>query len=516
MFALNCGLFYFHKTIEEKIIMNYKTELNGRNGRLCGIVFFSLFFLVLILFSLEMVSAADHTVIGNDFEDIKDTIDLSGDNDRILLGNKTYVGSGSYIRVDDKRNLTIQGSSDSERATLDARHLGRIFIVNENSTVTFCFVDFINGDCGPHGGAAISAYNTIVVENCSFRNNWGESGGAIFIRPGADNCTIANSSFINNEGRYSGDDEFVEGGGIDTHANYTTIIDCVFRGNTALTTGGAVNFGSNTVGHRLIGSIFTNNHAPIGGALRSINNDLLIENCFFDNNYANETSGGALYLRLSDTTIKDCVFTNNHAANNGGAIYDITGNLNIINTSFTNNQAVNGGAVHTDSQLKVINSNFTNNQANTGNIAGIYSVDAVLICDNNFKNNMGIAITLSGDGTRISGNNFTGNTEHAVRSSNLKNAVINNNSFVNNGGTGLYITGNGNKVYSNVFNGNNIGAVINSNNTNFTSNVIGNSKSDGVRLTGNNIKFVSNNITSNKGHGLALNGNSPIISNNVF
>lgn len=484
------------------------------------LMIFLMLFSVISIASLGFVSAADHIVVGSNFEDIKDTLDGSSDNDRILLGNKTYTGSGSQIRVVNKLNITVQGRSDSERAVLDARHLGRIFVVDENSTVIFKYIDFINGDSGATRGAAISTYNTIIVENCSFRNNWGESGGAIFLRPGADNSRIINSSFINNEGRYEGEDEFVEGRAVDTHVNFTSIIDCVFTGNSALSVGGAVNFASNTIGQKLIGSTFRNNHAPMGGALRSINNDLLIENCTFIDNYVNETSGGALYLRLIEITIKNCVFTNNYALNNGGAIYDIDsssfGYLNILHCNFTNNRAANGGAVYSQSPLNMIDSNFLNNRANSDNAGGIYSANAILIQNSNFTGSTGRGLVLSGDGTIISGNNFTSNSEHAIRSNNLQNAIINNNRFVNNGGTGLYITGNKNKVYNNVFSSNNIGVNVNGNYTNFTGNIVITSNNNGVVLTGNSLNFVSNNITSNNGHGLVLNGNNPSVVSNLF
>jgi parallel beta-helix repeat protein/predicted outer membrane repeat protein len=482
-------------------------------------IFLLLLLIAIIAISSNSAFAADHVVLGSNFEDIKDTIDGSSDNDRILLGNKTYTSSGSQIRVVNKFNIVVQGRSDSERAVLDARHLSRIFVVDEDSTVTFKYIDFINGDVGASSGAAINTYNTIIIENCSFRNNWGESGGAIFIRQGADNSRIVNSSFINNEGRYEGTDEWVEGGAVDIHANFTSIIDCVFTGNNALDVGGAVNFASNTIGHKLIGSTFRNNYAPTGGAIRS-NNDLLIEDCFFIDNYANETNGGALYLRLINIIIKNCVFTNNHAVRNGGAIYDVdsssSGYLNITNTKFNNNYGANGGAIYSESLLNITYCNFTSNRANNGNTGGIYSSNTKLIVNNNFSNNMGIAISIRGTGTTVSGNNLTNNSEHAVRSSNLQNAIINNNHLINNKGTALYISGNGNKVYNNVFSGNNIGVNINGDNTNFTKNLVLNTKANGVFLTGNNINFASNNISSNAGHGLLLNGNNPIISNNIF
>lgn len=479
----------------------------------------SLLFLILVfLFFISCVSAADHTVSGSTFEDIKDSIDISNNGDRILLGNKTYSGSGSFIRIVNKSNITVQGQSDSQHAVLDAHHLSRIIGVDENSTVTFRFIDFINGDSGIGGGSAILAHGTIVVENCNFRNNWGESGGAIFIRPGVDDCTFINCTFINNQGRYEGDDEHVEGGAIDSHGNRTIIIDCIFKGNSALTTGGAVNLARGT-GYQVINCVFEDNYANFGGAIRINMGEVLIENCTFKNNIANESNGGAIDSRYADLTIKNSNFTGNTAISNGGAINDLSNSnpayLNIINCNFINNKASNGGGIYSQNPLNITDSNFNNNRADTGNSGGVYSAKAILIQNSNFISNIGRGLVLSGDGTIISGNNFTGNTEHAIRSTNLQNAIINNNRVINNGGTGLYITGNRNAVYNNVFIGNNIGVNVNGNYTNFTSNIVNNSNSNGVVLTGIETIISSNNFTGNSENAIrSTNLQNAIISNN--
>jgi len=484
------------------------------------VVLFALFFSLLTLGSLSLVCAVDHSVPVTTFESINSTIENAGDNDRILLGNNTYIGVGNYIRVVNKTNLTIEGQSDTQRAVLNANHLNRIILVDENSTVTFRFIDFINGDSGTLSGAAISARNAIEVYNCSFRNNWGESGGAIFIRDDTPHCIIANSLFVNNEGRYMGSDLWVEGGAIDSHAESISIINCTFIGNSALTTGGAINLAGMTLWNEIIGCTFIDNYAPIGGAIRANNNVVLIKDCIFTNNYANETHGGALHLRLSGVIIENCTFTGNHAVSNGGAIYDneISSSryLNITNSIFNNNRAGNGGAVYSQNLLSIMNCNFTSNRADSGNVAGIYSTNTKLIRDSNFTNNIGTAISISGTGIVISGNNIAGNSGQGIISANVQNGIINNNTIRNSGGTGLNINGNGNRIYNNTFTSNNIGVIANGNNLNFTNNLVSNSRSDGLRLTSNNLIFVSNNISSNGGHGLVLNGVNPTIANCNF
>ncbi|RBQ23849.1 hypothetical protein ALNOE001_06400 [Candidatus Methanobinarius endosymbioticus] len=127
----------------------------------------------LFFISISCVSAVGHVVSRTDFSDIQTTISGSVDGDTILLGNKVYMGSGSQTVVSNKMNLTISGSSNSDRATLNARSLSRIVIVDDDFTVTFRFVNFINGNSGSGSGGAIAARNTIDIENCTIRDNTG-------------------------------------------------------------------------------------------------------------------------------------------------------------------------------------------------------------------------------------------------------------------------------------------------------------------------------------------------------
>ena len=476
-------------------------------------------FLILCILSLGTVSAVDRTVTsGTTFDDINNTISISGNNDRILLGSTTYTSNGNQMRVVNKTGLIIQGTSDSQRAVLNAGHQNRIIVVDENSTVTFRYIDFINGNSGNTSGAAIHVSNTIIVENCSFRNNWGESGGAIFIRPEAEHCFIINSSFISNEGRYVGDDVWVEGGAVDSHGNYTSIMDCIFQGNSALTIAGAVNFASDTIGNKLISCDFVNNHAPRGGALRVGVRDVLIENCTFTNNYANESHGGAIFIGNSEVTIKGCVFTNNRAVFNGGAIYNDGSSsfsyLNISNVTFDGNQGVNGGAIYSQSQLSINNSSFISNRANGVNAGGVYASNAILVQNSNFRSNVGSGLVLMGVGTNIFNNNFSSNSGYGLRATDLRNSVINVNTFRNNGGAALYIVGNGNRVITNSFLSNGLGIRIDGSSNNISNNIVDGNLAQGIYLIGNNNYIGFNDIKNNKRNAIWVRGSSVAIERN--
>ena len=115
---------------------------------------------------------------------------------------------------------------------------GAIYITGEYNTVSNSY--FENNSCTAEGGGAILIYApNIKVINSTFINNtcystWG--GGAIDMDKSAtQNVLIDNCKFINNHAKY-------QGGAIDTNSNIKecTIIGCLFEGNTANTTGGAI------------------------------------------------------------------------------------------------------------------------------------------------------------------------------------------------------------------------------------------------------------------------------------
>ena len=122
-------------------------------------VVFLLFFALLALFSMSLVAGANHSVSGNSFSDIQTVVDNAAPDDFVILDNITYIGSGSFIRVN--KSLTIQGESIDKFATLDARHLSRMFFVYNATLVTFKYINFINGDTINQvgGGVAILLKN---------------------------------------------------------------------------------------------------------------------------------------------------------------------------------------------------------------------------------------------------------------------------------------------------------------------------------------------------------------------
>ncbi len=403
---------------------------------------------VIGVLSLSSVSAAS-------FSDVQDLVDgASNNNGNVNLGSNIYSrgSSESSIRVEGKINLKVSGTSKSNMATLDARHNGRIFVITNDSSVSFQYVRFLKGGNGSStSGNAVYARGNVTVKNCYFEGCEGESGTAVAIFSTASHSTILDSEFVSNKGIHpSSEDDWIEGAAIDSHANHTTIKGCVFKNNVATEAGGAVNFANYTIGNSLADCNFTNNNANIGGALRAVACELLVNNCIFNNNYAT-AGGGAIYFRDSKVTLTGCTFSDNKANNsNGGAIINLyrdnnSSYLNIYSSTFKNNNGNSGGAIYSNASL-IINSNcnFTNNVAKVEGGAIFSSVSCNILSSNFNINNApnGGAIKNNGSMT-ISSSRFTNNkgtTGGAIFSSNNLNvvgSVINNNNATSTGG-GIY------------------------------------------------------------------------------
>lgn len=340
----------------------------------------------------EVISTA-HTVSGNTFEDIQNSIDSANDDDTIVISG-TYTGKGTEIQVD--KSLTFEGRND---ATLDAKGLSRMFFVKSNNVI-FKNIKFING-CAANqcGGTILAGYRCegLSVVNCIFENNSADAGGAI------DGGNAIGCTFSNNHANSSG--------GAIWEGN---AINCTFNGNTAFT-GGAIREGY------AINCSFTNNavkgEESRGGAIwfygtwdtsaincTFINNSAYtcgavgggkMFNCIFINNTAIESGGAA-----SGGLCENCIFINN-SARIGGATYR---GDNLVNSTFINNHAVEGGAVYAYDDV-IDSCKFNCNTAELGGAIRTYQLDDTLAsvvyhviinnCDfnNNNASSMGGAIS---------------------------------------------------------------------------------------------------------------------------
>jgi hypothetical protein len=174
-----------------------------------------------------------------------------------------------------------------------------------------------------------------------------------------------------------------------------TIIDG--RGNNRLFN---LNFGTTL---RLINITIRNGKATYGGAILSSNSNLIVEDCYFNNNYGSD-GGGVIFNDGGSVVVSNSNFINNTAVNiNGGGAICNGGTLLITNSSFINNRAyydtyneqyvsASGGAIYNKGDLTVISSLFFNNTAMKDggaifSVAGTNAISNLTIVNSSFINN---------------------------------------------------------------------------------------------------------------------------------
>ena len=113
-------------------------------------------------------------------------------------------------------------------------------------------------------------------------------------------------------------------------------------------------------------TIFTNNTAKFGGALKTLKSRVHITSSTFQENSAAK-DGGAIYSLNTNLTISECSFKNNSAQHEGGAIvifHSIEYHLNSLNNTYISNRASRGGAVKSETVTLLFQGDtFNDNQA---------------------------------------------------------------------------------------------------------------------------------------------------------
>ena len=273
------------------------------------------------------------------------------------------------------QGITINGNG----FTVSGNDISRIFNIS-GSNVIIKNLNFIDGSSDVYGGAIYWNGNDGLLDNCTFEGNsitgsvGGQSnGGAIYVNAG--NVKIINSVFANNSlSKYSAgaiymmkgsssilienctfkNNTVMYGGALDIGPS-VVVNNCTFVENNAIQTndqsGGAIWTSPLSSGSILInGSKFIGNHAAgsggaIGGACGST-----IANFYFENNSAAK-SAGAVIIRINNKfwTIENSTFLNNTAKNGGAVFIDGNGQMTSIikQSEFINNTALElGGAIY--------------------------------------------------------------------------------------------------------------------------------------------------------------------------
>lgn len=294
------------------------------------------------LSSSRVITVTTHT-----FEAIQNAIGSATDGDTILLENSTYIGNGTPLFCKSRLNF-ISNSG----ATLDAKSKSNILMyypVNAG-TIKFSNICFNNGVLDNEGSAirliqTLDKPVSLVMENCSFRNNVGGNdrlGAAVLVYDCVD-VKVLSCNFMNNINKVP---VWVASGAAirivsSNTSNHVLIHNCKFINNTNLEGSGIVKISSSA---SVTNCTFLDNFVGAAGVLQvggSDNNT--IKNCLFKNNTLQHH--GAICL-LGFALIKNCTFIDNYAKVYGGGICNHY-SADIFDCNFYNNSAGRGGAITT-------------------------------------------------------------------------------------------------------------------------------------------------------------------------
>ncbi|MBQ6336111.1 MAG: right-handed parallel beta-helix repeat-containing protein [Ruminococcus sp.] len=205
-----------------------------------------------------------------------------------------------------------------------------------------------------------------IITNCTFEDNRGERGGAIYMPGEVYGSNIENNTFINNTASREGGAVYTStpirnctfkynksagnGGAVYYGHSVLAIKDCNFEGNSAEGHGGAL---YTTAFNEILGNLFKDNHSDKNGGAIYVPEDINAKISFskFFNNTAFGSGGGIYVDDHSKLDAFALTLTGNEAHNKGGAIY--LGALSSSDHCFdamtiTNNKAAKGGGVYCD------------------------------------------------------------------------------------------------------------------------------------------------------------------------
>lgn len=380
--------------------------------------------------------------------------DIASINDTKFINNVSGINGGAIgTRLGKNANnsaakLNVSATFEGNRAYQNGGAIYNTFYANngmglgDGVTVTG---NFTKNSAGKNGGAIFNdgaldkignAGGVMTIRDSVFSENTAATwGGAIF---NSGTLTLGDGvSFTGNSAKF--------GGAVWNDGKMEIAAGTKFVGNNSKSAAGALYNSSTGTLDNLIGVVFENNTAAMGGAINNAKTSAsvkggiidLISKSHFIGNSGGKSQGGAIRNQGTISTITDSVFDSN-IAGNGGAINNGTwGSLvkGIYKTTFINNTAVatggnhQGGAITNAGHIGIIDETvFESNRAGKigGAIANVTPQNSggglaeVNIANSTFTGNVagesgGAIYNATGGAVSLAGKNtFTGNMAGGV------------------------------------------------------------------------------------------------------
>ncbi len=235
------------------------------------------------------------------------------------------------------------------------------------------------------------------------------------------------------------------GGGMEARNSRPTIVNVVFKTNSASYGGGGMmNDNSQPI---LESVVFTNNSAYAGGGLNNYNSNAVMNNVLFENNQS--SFGGGVYNYRSQPVFTQTRFVGNRANQLGGGVYNHSSHPIFEGTSFTDNAALlRGGGVANYQSNPVFNDTTFDSNTEEEYGGGIYNQNSdIMLVNVKFTRNSSIrgGGVYNGFQSKLRINsatfryNYAENNGEAVSNwersySSIHNAIFDSNTSISTGG----------------------------------------------------------------------------------
>jgi hypothetical protein len=248
-------------------------------------------------------------------------------------GNESYQGGAIYAF---ESSLGIYGNVIARNSTHGNAGGVSASSYSRDDTLVIYNTVFEENDGGTGSGGAIElTYWTPEISRCRFERNMANSGGAIYASP-VEELTLTDCTFAANYANTAG--------AIYTSGTFNAD-GCLFDGNEASGTGGAVYTNGGGRMATLRNSTFSGNMAQRGAGLASMRAASTLYSCRFEGNNA-DTDGGGVWFESGPGALDRCTFMDN-VSRSGAAVFSQQAPLNAANCVFARNETLGAsGAVH--------------------------------------------------------------------------------------------------------------------------------------------------------------------------
>ena len=283
-----------------------------------------------------------------------------------IVFNNNSASEGGAINIEDTASPEFTNCLLVNNTALS--HGGGI-VASDFTNSSFHSTIFMNNSApsGRGGVAKIDDFSITRFSNCSFINNYADSGGSIYVSS-INGPNISSTIFQSNHARLHG------GALLFAGKSYGIIKNTTLEYNSADESGGGILFQDEAIPY-LEDVDFINNNVVLGydglgeGGAFSVWDKAgpqLFE-CFIYNN-TGLLGGGASIHELANLHMENSLFQEN-TATNGGGIFLQGFRSSMINTIFEENRSDFGGAIYLQTSLSFAETDICNNCTFVKNIA---------------------------------------------------------------------------------------------------------------------------------------------------